>query len=297
MKENCIFTKERSVKACVIDSWRVFALNWRTYLQCCWTYVLLVGLSGAFLSQMCLHYAQSQLLPAWRLHEIGGPDEVVQAFLVPAPDTLVYLLLSLLVFVCSLHVLGGRVGGMIVRYGQADKLDRTHIALSGEERRMAWRLLRMNLPWCAVLWIACAAIGYAAMAWSKWLLLLLLPVTLYIWTTCNCARLGYMLLPVKYKEALKVSARRSMGLAVILQVITLLPLILAACILLLPPVIYWLTALAAADTQLMGDTAAYPAYLTPLYFALSTLGFALLALLGTMRTWSLAMFMSGRQAH
>ena len=45
MKENFIFTKERSVKACVIDSWRVFALNWRIYLQCCWIYVLLVGLS------------------------------------------------------------------------------------------------------------------------------------------------------------------------------------------------------------------------------------------------------------
>ncbi len=297
MKENFIFTKERSVKACVIDSWRVFALNWRIYLQCCWIYVLLVGLSGAFLSEMCLQYAQNQLLPAWRLHEIGGPDQVVQAFLIPALDTLVYLLLSAAVFVCSLHVLGGRVGGMVVRYGQTDKLDRAHIALNCEERHMAGRLLRMNLLWCAVLLVVCTATGCAAIAWSKWLLLLLLPILLYIWTTCNCARLGYMLLPVKYKEALKVSARRSMGLAVILQVITLLPLVLAACILLLPTVIYWLTSLAAADTRLLGDAASYPAYLTPLYFALSTLSFTLLALLGTVRTWSLAMFMSGRQGN
>ncbi|MGM9853612.1 MAG: hypothetical protein ACI30N_06575 [Muribaculaceae bacterium] len=297
MKGNCIFTKERSVKACVIDSWRVFALNWRIYLQCCWTYVLLVGLSGAFLCEMCLQYAQNQLLPAWRLHEIGGPDEAVRAFLIPALDTLVYLLLSAAVFVCSLHILGGRVGGMIVRYGQTDKLDRARIALSSEERHMAGRLLRMNLLWCSILLVACTAIGYAAMAWSQWILLLLIPVLLYIWTTCNCARLGYMLLPVKYKEALKVSTRRSMGLAVILQVITLLPLILAACVLLLPPVIYGLTSLAAADTRLMGDAAGYPAYLPPLYFALSALGFTLLALLGTVRTWSLAMFMSGRHGN
>ena len=38
MKTDIFFNKERGIKGCISDGWRIFALNWRAYIKALWAY-------------------------------------------------------------------------------------------------------------------------------------------------------------------------------------------------------------------------------------------------------------------
>ena len=91
-----------------------------------------------------------------------------------------------------------------------------------------------------------------------------------------------------------LEVRRSLGIAGLLQAVTLLPLLLIACICWQPLLVHGATAWAAADTLLRGDEASMPALLPLLYFVCATLGISFTALIGTLRTYALGLYCKDR---
>lgn len=287
---------KRSMGGCIFHSWRSFATGWRPYLASTWHYLLLFGMSCAFLSFILLRYATDHVLPAWRMHEVGMDEELVRWLLVPTAATGIYILLAVLLYLFSLHAWRARVCTMAIGLAKNGRVERVAFNPDTRERRMMARLFVASTLWTAVGLAGCAVFVYPAWRWTPWLLCLPAVWLVYVWTTANCTLTIYATSELSLKVALRTALRRSMGLALLLQMVSWLPFALISCVSLLPTLIYWLTDLAAADTLLRGDTPVAPDFLPLLYFALSTLGFFLPALTDSLRTWALTLFFTGNAA-
>ena len=74
MEKKIVYNKERGIKGCIADGWKMLALNWKDYLKQTWAYVLFAGLANAFFIEMLLQYVCEQALPAYLLLTSEGGD-------------------------------------------------------------------------------------------------------------------------------------------------------------------------------------------------------------------------------
>ena len=74
MEKKIVYNKERGIKGCIADGWKMLALNWKDYLKQTWAYVLFAGLTNAFFIEMLLQYVCEQALPAYLLLTSEGGD-------------------------------------------------------------------------------------------------------------------------------------------------------------------------------------------------------------------------------
>lgn len=290
MEQEIIFNKNRSIKACVADSWKIVALGWLHYLKALWPYLLIFGLTGAFFIEIFVQYATQHLLPAYRLYQIKGDPQLIEYVALPGWDLGIYLLLSLLLLVAGTYCFAGRLLRVMQFYRDTDALpSRPRIALGRAGLRYGLRLLA-----CDALFLVCFAllaglIGFAAFKWSVWISVLLPFLIAYAWATVHVARLQYAFYGKPFLEALKYALKRSMGFSFLVQFITLIPSAFLWLVFGMPVAIYLLTELAANDSLLMGDPSGLPAYLPFLFFVLNSTGLALCALVSSVRTWALAL--------
>lgn len=280
----------RSLGSCIFHSWRSFAAGWRNYLSSAWPQLLLVGTSCAFLCTMMLQYATNHALPALRMMETKMDDELVRWMLLPSLPTFIYLLLAAALCIFCLLTWEARIFTMGQSVSGTKELHREPLSPDHAERHLMRRLFAANTLWAAIGLLGLVVIACSAWFWCKWLFLLLPLWMGYVWTTANCTRTVYVGCHRSLKTALRTALRRSMGLALLLQMVSLLPLALISCIFLLPLIISWLAELATADTLLRGDTPDIPSFIPLLYFLLSSLSFSFLALIGSLRTWSLTLY-------
>ena len=232
----------RSLKACTSISWRTFALHPLDYLRASWPYLLLVGMAGSFFFEMVLDYATSCALPALRLYETGGQAELAQLLLLPSLPQLAYLVLALIVWLFSLNALGARM--VVLISGETGSTDFRPLPLryNSAHFRAQRRLWTMGGVWATGLALATALIVWAAANWTPWLLCLLPLLYIYSWTTCNCTRMAYALCGLSFAQSFRFGLRRSLGIAGLLQAVTLLPLLLIACICWQPLLVHGATA-------------------------------------------------------
>lgn len=284
----------RSLKACTSLSWRTFALHPLDYLRASWPYLLLVGMAGSFFFEMVLDYATSCALPALRLYETGGQAELAQFQLLPTLPQVAYLVLALIVWLFSLNALGARMVVLISEETGSTDFRPLPLRYNASHFRALRRLWTINGVWATGLVLATALIVWTAAKWTPWLLCLLPLLYIYSWTTCNCTRMVYALCGLSFAQSFRFGLRRSLGIAGLLQAVTLLPLLLIACICWQPLLVHGATAWAAADTLLRGDEASMPDLLPLLYFVCATLGISFTALIGTLRTYALGLYCKDR---
>lgn len=292
MEPTFVFDKERSLKGCIADGWRIFAIGWRNYLKFLLPYLVLVGLTGAFVLEMLTRYATHHLLPAYRLHQTGAHPDAVKLVGMPAADTLVYILLGVLLFLVATYFCAARIVSQILQYRQADSLPISRgIRLQADERRLSVRLFDSDALFFAAGVVLTALFALAALKWSFWWLSPLPFAYVYLWSAANVCRMNHAFRQLSLAASLRSACRSGWLRQLVIQLVTLLPALVLWVISLLSPVIYVLTMLAGTDSLLVGDTPYLPGYVTFLFFMLNTLSFFAATLVSSIRYWPLTLRM------
>ena len=81
--ETIKLNKSRSIKACIVDAWHIFALDWRKYLKLTVIPATVAGMAGAFFIEMCLQLICKNLQPAYRLYQNGVDVSWVKMVMTP----------------------------------------------------------------------------------------------------------------------------------------------------------------------------------------------------------------------
>lgn len=290
MQNSIPYHKERSVKGCVADAWRIFALGWRSYLRNTWPFLLLCGLGAAFAFEMLTQYVSLHLLPALRLWQTGGDPELIRFFLTPDIPAALYMVLAAAVCLISVYACAGRFLELIRAYGETDSLPRQMPPrLTRSDRRSGLRLLIADILTGFITLLLLSLVSLLAVKVTRWAALAAPLLIIYIWTTGNVVRLQYALNRQPLPQALLCGLRRSLGLPFIVQILTLIPAALLWFMGSLIPALYLLGNLANCDSLLRGDAAGMPTGLPVLFFLLNTLAFAFISLVSSWRTWALSM--------
>lgn len=284
------FIKSRSVRASIVDSWYILALNWKKYLKHNVIPALVAGLSGAFAIEMLLQYLCQHFLPAYRLYQTKADMNLVKLILIPSVSELVLIPVSLLLVILFMAYYKGKVLGNICSYAENNELTgKTVVGLKGKERTFAVKSVKLQLIFYVLAFIVFSLIAYAAYRWQIRILYLLPIAFIYFWTTGNVSYLQSALGETGVFAGLKSGIKRSLGYAFIVQLLTAIPFVLVVVIFLLPAAIYVLSSLAAQDSRLVGDTAYMPQYLPVLFFVLNSIGLAVVLFFDSVRTSALAM--------
>lgn len=290
MEQTINFNKPRSIKACVIDAWRIGALNWRNYLKALWPHLLLLGITVSLFVEVAVRYATQHLLPAYKLMQYESEPKIIQYVATPNLSLGVCLLIAFICFLIGIYNFEGRLYYLIQRYSETDQFETaSRIKPIKEARNNSSRLLRCDALFMLCTILLLLTIGFAALKLSLWISILLPCLCIYSWSTANVARMQYAFGRKPLGKALKFAFRRSMGMSFMVQFITFIPAVLLWLIFGMPAIIYLLTEIGGHTSALMGDATGLPAYLPFIFFILNAGGLALCALVDSVRTWALAM--------
>lgn len=290
MKQTSLFNKERSIKGCIADSWKVFALHRGRFLKHNALYLLLVGLSGAFVVQTITYYLTHHFLPAFRVHQTLQVPELIQALATPSLPFLLTFLASVLLGSLCLYAFTARQKQLMQVYQEENGFPKKMpLRLSASALRTLRRMIVADLPFIFVCLLATVGISYLAHEVHKAFLIALPLLFIYIGSTAHVARLYYAFQGLPYKSALKQAFCRSMGNLFIVQFLTFIPYLVILSVLCLPIVLFVTSAWAGYDSELRGDGLGLPASFPYLFFLLHTLVIALATLFNSLRTWAVAM--------
>lgn len=289
MENNLIFNKERSIKACIADGWRIFALNRGIYLKNIWIYLLLAGFTGAFLFELGLRYTCDRFLPAYRLTEINSNPELVKLIAMPTLSEVVYLLLAFILFIVTLYCCYGRMWQIMKHFSAENQIRRLPLHFSHDERNFAFRMFVINMLFTIACFILTALISAAALKWNQWIAVMLLPLFIYTACTVCVCEIRYVLKKASLKESLVYGLKHSMGIPFIIRFITFVPTAAVYVVCSMPPIVYALSEWAGHNSILMGDTSGLPTFLPILFFVINTICMAISIWCATVRTWTLVL--------
>lgn len=289
MKTDIFFNKERGIKSCISDGWRIFALNWRAYIKALWAYLIFTGMAGAFFVEMNVQYVCNHLLPALRLYQMKGNPEIIKMLAMPELSLLCYYILSAVVLGTALFCTHSRTIQLMLHYATEQALPQLPLPLLKEERATALRILKTNLSFGLLTAIITAGILAAAWKWQPWIALTLIPLYIYVSATANVCELQHALKCKSFKSSLVYALKHSMGLTFIIQFITFIPSALLCLVFIMPTCIYALTEWAGNNSMLMDDPSGLPSYLPFMFFILNAIGLACCAFVGSVRSWTLAL--------
>ncbi|MBR1711922.1 MAG: hypothetical protein IJ722_00755 [Alloprevotella sp.] len=300
MDNHLDFNRQRSIKSCILDGWKVFALRWRAYLRFQWPALLLAALFVGLLLLGAASYLDAYLLPAAALREIGTPNEIVRQVALPEKG---FLLQATIVATAALAAWMLWKGTL---YTQMRECRHYGELPAGQPFRL-WRSILRNAARCcaadallALLWLLpCAAIVWAAFAWSKWLLLLLLPLVVAAKVTGTEVEIRHVLdgasLHTAFRQAYGSGLRQAGGLFLI-RLLTAIPWSLLGLAAMLPVIALTLASATNTNGLLMGDPDGLPSYFYLLFYGVAAAAAFLIFLITGVRSWGCALKLSSGNA-
>lgn len=287
---NISFDKDRGIKGCMADAWKIVALNWKTYFMALLPWTIFAGMAQAFLVEMCKQYICQHAVPAYLLWQQGAPHELAKAVSLPVWHEALYLVLAL--FVALVATLGfvARVFKLIRCYKAQGRIDgRGSFMLDKSDRQTLKRLFQSVVIFAVALLVIGAPFVYAAVKWQVWVMAVYALIVLYLLSAFAIFTLRYALYMVPFKSGMCYALKRTFGLTFNLMLLAAIPVGLCAVVLLMPVLVYVCTSVAAVKSQLMGDAFGLPSFVTVLFFVLNTIGMAASLLVSTYSVWALGL--------
>lgn len=284
--------KPRGLQGCLVDGWRIFVTNRKIYFKHLALFFVLFGMALAFLFEICVKYGTSHLLPSLRLKGMEGLEGLSQIVLVPTAYMFVYLLLALLLALLFKYWLCGRVMNMVTTCAATNRLTSSESRvcfLSLDDRQKARRFFTSDLLFALVFLAFAAVVSLLAEKISRWLLLSLPVVYVYLVTAANQSALDYSLGRRSFAQAVKHALGRGWGKSFVVQLLMEIPVTVCCLVLVLLPWVYLCVKMAAADSVLLGDEPRIPDFLVFLFFVFNSIAFALCAFLNSLKWWPLAL--------
>ena len=288
--------KRSSIKHCIIESWKVFALNTTTFVKYLWLHLIIAGLGYALFSYICSKFYNDHALAANAYIESGLDPSLAQAMFAPDASSYAILVVAFLAFLFANYLMYGAFFSQIRFYKATDSLPATGpFSFWGEIRKDGKKAFLYDLILLVTLGSCSALITLLSWVTSWWVLLLLLPLMIYASVIGTNGRLQYVVENKSLKQSLKdgfTVGHHKFGGYVILLMLTGIPMALISYLALLPGSIVQLAYEADKLSQLAGDPSGIPPYVLALYVVVTTLGYGFLGIAYTLQQWPLALYTS-----
>ena len=297
-KETQISQKQKrtGIKSCIIESWKVFALNTKVFFKYLWLHLFIAGLGYAIFSFIGCNFYTKHILSANAYVASGYDASLSKALFAPGVSDYLILGVAFLAFIFANYLMLGACFSQIRFYKATDSLPvASPFTFWGEIRKDGKKTFIYDLIIIVTVSLCTAVITLISWATSWWVMLLLIPILIY-WTVIGTnGRLQYVVenksLKVALKNAFKVGHHKFGGYLILL-ILTGIPTALMAYIAMLPGTIIQLAFEADQLSQLAGDPSGVPPYVLILYVLLATFGYALLSIAYTLQQWPLALYTS-----
>lgn len=287
-----IFNKERSVKACLANSWCFVALGVKRIVVLLWPYLLMAGVAHAISVELVTQYMCQHAMPAI-ICGMQGNSDAAKWLATPSVAMSAYLLLSVMFCIFSGLALIARTFS-IVNYARAHNALPQHsrYALTHTDFATMKRVFFMTITVDAIAFIVNAALGYAAVKWSLWIMLVCLLANIYLLSFTTLSTLRYALFGKSFNESMKYGATHAFGITFIIMVLTAIPVTLCTSVASMPELIYVLATIGRSRSLLMGDTATLPFYMPLSGFLINTICHMIALCFATFYVWPLSMKLS-----
>lgn len=291
MQTNLTYYKDRSVKACLADAWRMIALNWEAYLKQLFPFLLFAGLTAAFLLEVVLQYVGTQAMPAWLLLMSDGDAEAARWVARPSAVMAIYLVLTLALCFFGELCYKARLTKTIYAFSQTNAMpkEKVHIQLSKAERGYMKRALTIAVVFILAFVIVAAIVGWLSVKFSAWIILIALLWGFYLLPAYKQAAIQYVLIGNNLKRSIMSGLKHAWGIPFILLILSSILTGIANAAALMPVIVYALSRLAAARSDWAGDGLNMPAYLTVVGFIINTCCIALSCLINSYIWWTLSL--------
>lgn len=261
--------KDRSTKACFIDAWKIFALNWRSHLRFTACHALLAGIGLAIFAYAANNLAQETLLPAYLWYTTMPEPAVAREMLVPDWQDAAYTAAAFVAFLVGYSFWKSATFTQIRFYRSTADLPRCgHFSMRHTIRRDALRIFCFEATSLILHAAIFGAGAYMAVRHSLWYALPAAFLFVLIWTCSLVARLYFVLhgqsLLRSWKTVFTEGYKRLGGYLIIL-LLTAIPVCWMAFVSFLPLLIVSFSGAYDVAGQLMGDSAAMPWYTGLLY--------------------------------
>lgn len=290
MQQTILFNKDRSIKACMADAWKIIALNWRSYLRLTFPYLLLAGIANTLFFEITLQYICQQAEPAYLLMQSGGTSDVVKWMAMPNVSNGIYLLLTLLLSIFANTCLMVKFFNLIRNYSNDNQMRNTmRLWLNKNEYIDILRIIGCVVGYALPTIIIGSFIVWAGLKWQIFLLAILPFILLYTSAACYLFTIKHILFHNTTKQSVIYSLKHAFGLTFILFMLTSIPVMFVCMVVLMPQVVYGLSSIAYTRSMLMSDTAYLPTWLPVVFFLLNTCGYAIAALAGSYQLWCISL--------
>lgn len=291
MTTDLSFDKDRSIKACIADGWRIMTDHWRGWLKNLWPMLLILSTIYALWIEMVTQWLGQHALPALRLSQSGAAPEIVRYVLSNDILWLVYIFITTLGVVVMTALYAGRTGLLINKLqGNNDIQTVIRPYITKQERRKGWRLLAVDAFYALCFILIFAGIFILSNKVGKyWILWIALLPAIWLYSAAKISRLGCMCHSLTSRQAITLGLRRSLGQPFIVLLLSVIPRLLAGCPMLLLPCIYILSNLASYDSLLREDESNLPRWLPLIFMALNLFALACWKVLGLHATLSVAL--------
>lgn len=302
MEQNIPFNKDRGIKGCMADGWKIVALNWKNYLKTLLPYLLFAGVCHAFLIEMCLQYVCEQAYPAWLLGSSLGDWQTAKLVAIPTWCNGIYLTLALLLTIFANLCLTARTFHIMKHYRLHDAMPTNKdipLMLSREDWQCIKRILLTAIcGLVASLIVTGLFVGISSvsglligmvMKWNIWsILLILLPLTIlqiFITSATTLSLFKYTWAEESFKQSWRYAMEHAFGLPFILMLLACIPITILCFMLGLPEWLFEGCRLAATKSMLAGDSFGLPAYITFIFFIIISLCATMAYLVKTYFAW------------
>ena len=290
MSKNTIFTKERSIKACMADAWKIIALNWKTYLSALWIYALLASVANALFVEINLQYICEQALPALLLQQSGGDAEMVKIIATPTLSNLVLSVVSFVFYVFGNLCFLSRVFKTIKHYKAHNEMPvHLSLTLNAADWQCMKRVFNALLVSVFAFLLISAPFVYVSVKWLKWLWIVVPIIMFYFASFSVLCTLRHALYDNALAPSIRYALQHAFGLSFILMLLTAILTTIAMLVVSLPQTLYVCSEIAATKSQLMNDSVSLPWGLPLLFFIINTICFAFSTFLSTYFTWTLSL--------
>lgn len=297
MQQTILFNKDRSIKACMADAWKIIALNWRSYLRLTYPYLLLAGIANALFFEITLQYICQQAEPAYLLMQSGGATDVIKWMATPNVSNGIYMLFTLLLSIFGNTCLIVKFFNLIRHYSNNNEMPKAmHLWLSKSDYGDILRIIGCVVCYGLPTIIIGSLIVWTGLKWHLLLLIILPFLLLYASAACYLFTLKHILLGVATKQSVVYSLKHAFGLAFILLILTSIPVMFVYIVVLMPQTVYGLSSMAYTRSLIMSDAAYMPTWMSIFTFLLNICGYAITALAGSYQLWCMSLKVNTRHS-
>lgn len=288
------YHSNRSLRACIFDGWRIFALNFKRYLGQLSIAALLTGIGVGLVCWLASKLYAEHIIPTKLYIQAGNDSDLIwEVFKLQVMDY-VMLAVDLIICIAFCSISKGILWTQVAHYSKEDTLSSKKFLLPNKEIfQSSSRILTYNATIFVAMFIPLAIVGAIAyLTGVLYLLLLIIPICIFVGVLAVPGRYAYMIERASLTQALRTTWQKGLhywGGFFLITLLTAIPLTAVNAVFVLPFTTFPLSIFADTTSMITGEVTGLPNYFTAIGLLVAVVAFGCIFLVTTLQTWALAL--------